>query len=322
MITIKKNQLKGAFFLITAAVIWGLSFVAQSKGVEVIGTFTFNGIRTLLGGIVLLPVIAVFSAKKKSNSKQLSSVEQLVENEKKAEEKKNLIRGGLVCGMALFVGGNLQQHSFNYTTVGKVGFITALYMILVPLLGLFLHKKVRPIVWVSVVMGAFGLYLLCASGESATLGKGEGFALAGAVAFAVHILAVDKYSVLVDGVKLSCMQFFVAGGLSCICMFIFETPKWSDILAVAPYILYAGIMSCGVAFTFQILGQRDCEPTVASLLLCLESVFATLFGWLLLKQSLLPRELAGCVIMFAAIILSQLADVKLPRRKLKKEVSR
>ena len=295
--------------MMSAAIIWGLSFVAQSKSVELLGTFTFNGLRSLLGGIVLLPIIFISSAKKR---KKLSADAQTVENKK--EDRKKLIIGGISCGIPLFIGGNLQQYAFNFTTVGKVGFITALYMLIVPLLGLFLRKKVRPIVWISVVMGAFGLYLLCVGGERATLGKGEWFALACSVAFAVHILAIDKYSSIVDGIKLSCAQYIVAGRLSCVCMFIFETPQLSAIIAAAPYIAYTGIMSYAVAFTFQTLGQRDCEPAVASLLLCLESVFATLFAWIILHQSLLLREFIGCAIMFIAIILSQI-EIKLPKRK-------
>ena len=208
------------------------------------------------------------------------------------------------------MASNLQQAAFGYTTVGKVGFITALYMLLVPIISLvFFKKRVSLPVWIGVGLGVVGLYLLCASGK-ATFGKGELLALACSVGFAIHILVIDKYSAIVDGVKLSCAQFFVSGIISVILMFIFEKPSIHAIMSAAPYLLYTGILSCGVAFTFQTLGQRDSDPTVASLLLCLESVFAVIFAWVLIDQKMSIRELNGCIIMFVAIVLAQLpADV-------------
>ena len=208
------------------------------------------------------------------------------------------------------MSSNLQQAAFAYTTVGKVGFITALYMLLVPIISLvFFKKRVSLPVWIGVGLGVVGLYLLCAGGK-ATFGKGELLALACSVGFAIHILVIDKYSAIVDGVKLSCAQFFVSGIISVILMFIFEKPSIHAIMSAAPYLLYTGILSCGVAFTFQTLGQRDSDPTVASLLLCLESVFAVIFAWVLIDQKMSVRELSGCIIMFVAIVLAQLpADV-------------
>lgn len=315
VITTKKGQLKGGIFLILAAVIWGLSFVAQSEGLEVIGTLTFNGIRMIMGGTVLLPVIAIMSGVQKSKNKKLGSAEQKTPEEKK-KDRKNLIVGGLVCGTVLCVSSNLQQAAFGYTTVGKVGFITALYMLLVPIISLvFFKKRVSLPVWIGVGLGVVGLYLLCAGGK-ATFGKGELLALACSVGFAIHILVIDKYSAIVDGVKLSCAQFFVSGIISVILMFIFEKPSIHAIMSAAPYLLYTGILSCGVAFTFQTLGQRDSDPTVASLLLCLESVFAVIFAWVLIDQKMSIRELSGCIIMFVAIVLAQLpADVFKRKKK-------
>ena len=258
----------------------------------------------IMGGTVLLPVIAIMSGVQKSKNKKLGSAEQKTPEEKK-KDRKNLIVGGLVCGTVLCVASNLQQAAFGYTTVGKVGFITALYMLLVPIISLvFFKKRVSLPVWIGVGLGVVGLYLLCAGGK-ATFGKGELLAL-----------VIDKYSAIVDGVKLSCAQFFVSGIISVILMFIFEKPSIHAIMSAAPYLLYTGILSCGVAFTFQTLGQRDSDPTVASLLLCLESVFAVIFAWVLIDQKMSVRELSGCIIMFVAIVLAQLpADVFKRKKK-------
>lgn len=306
MVKIKRNQLKGSIFLILAAVIWGLSFVAQSKGVEVIEPLTFNGIRMIMGGLVLLPVIGITAAVNSKKSRKLGKTTAECDGQRKLN-RLNLIKGGLACGAVLCVSSNLQQAAFNYTTVGKVGFITALYMLLVPIISLVLFKKRAPIVvWIGVVMGVFGLYLLCANGEKLSFGKGEILALLCSVGYAVHILVIDKYSAIVDGVKLSCAQFLVSGTISVILMFIFENPSINAILTAAPYLLYTGVMSCGIAFTFQTLGQRDAEPTVASMLLCLESVFAVIFAWVLIDQKMSAKELTGCIIMFIAILLAQL----------------
>ena len=314
VITTKKGQLKGGIFLILAAVIWGLSFVAQSEGIEVIGTLTFNGIRMVIGGIVLLPVIAIMSGAQRAKNKKLGAAAQKTPEQKK-DDRKNLTVGGLVCGTVLCVASNLQQAAFGYTTVGKVGFITALYMLLVPIISLvFFKKRVSLPVWIGVFLGVGGLYLLCAGGK-ATFGKGEMLALACSLGFAIHILVIDKYSAIVDGVKLSCAQFLVSGTISVILMFIFEKPDIHAILSAAPYILYTGIMSCGVAFTFQTLGQRDSDPTVASLLLCLESVFAVMFAWVLIDQKMSARELCGCIVMFVAIVLAQLPANLFKRKK-------
>ncbi|MGN0574353.1 MAG: DMT family transporter [Acutalibacteraceae bacterium] len=291
----KKNKILGPLYCILAAVIWGLSFVAQNEGKD-IGTFTFNGIRTLLGGVALLPVAAL--SLKKDNSKSL-------EKENKKIPFKEIAIGGLCCGIPLFIGGNLQQHAFNFLDVGKVGFITALYMVLVPVFGIFLKQKAKLNVWLGVLCGVFGLYFLSIPKGSFSIGKGELITVLCAVAFAVHILVIDHFCKTVNNVALSCAQFFVAGTLSIICMFIFEEPKISEILGSSVPILYAGIMSCGVAFTFQIFGQKYAEPAVASLLLCLESVFSVIFGWLILNQKLSSREALGCVIMFIAIVLTQ-----------------
>ena len=275
---------------------WGLSFVAQSEGAS-IGTFTFNGIRTLIGGIVLIPLVAV--SFKMENKK-------LPVNEKKKFPLKDVVIGGICCGIPLFIGGNLQQHAFNYLYVGKVGFITALYMVIVPLFGIFLKRKLKINIWVGVALGVVGLYFLSVKKGDFSVGTGELVTILCSFAFAAHILVIDYFCKKVNNIALSCAQFFFAGTVSVICMLIFEEPKIDEIMGAAVPLLYAGIMSCGVAFTAQIFGQKYANPTVASVLLCLESVFSVLFGWLLLDQKLDVRGYAGCIIMFIAVILTQL----------------
>lgn len=298
MIIIKnKGKFLGPFYCILAAVVWGLSFVAQSEGAS-IGTFTFNGIRTLIGGIVLLPLV-LFS--------HMNENKKLPKAEKKKFPVKDVLIGGVCCGLALFAGSNLQQHAFYLDLgPGKVGFITALYMVLVPVAGIFMRRKLHFNIWLGVIIGVAGLYLLSVPAGGFSIGKGEIIAICGAVAFAAHILVIDYFCQKVNNIALSCAQFFVAGTLSIICMFIFEEPDINDIMNAAVPLLYAGVMSCGVAFTAQIFGQKYTEPTIASILLCTESVFAVLFGWLILKEMLSPRELCGCLIMFTAIVISQL----------------
>lgn len=290
-----KERLKGSALLLSAALIWGLSFVAQSVGMESVGAFTFNGIRMIIGCAALLPVIIINNASNKRKNispKESGGIAQLC-------------KAGIICGLPLFFGSNIQQFAFKYTTVGKVGFITTLYIIFVPLFGLFLKRKVQTTVWISIVIAAFGMYLLCVKG-SLNLNKGDLIALLCAVFFSLHILFVDRFSQDNDCVKLSYCQFFFAGTMSVVCMLIFEKPEMGAILSILPEILYAGIMSCSVAFTFQIAGQKHTEPAVASMLLCFEAVFALIFGWLILNQTLDLREITGCAIMFAALILAQL----------------
>lgn len=289
------KKLQGTMMLLLTALIWGSSFVAQRAGMEYIGPFTFNGIRSLIGGLVLIPVIFLFSKEKNA---------ELTEGEKKAG-KKTLLLGGILCGIVLFAASSLQQIGMVYTTAGKAGFITALYIVLVPILGVFIRKKVKPIVWLCVILAVAGLYLLCMT-DGLSLGRGDLLVLLCAFAFSIHILVIDYFAPRTDGVALSCIQFFVCGILSLFPMFLAETPVWFAILDCWIPILYAGVLSCGVAYTLQILAQKHTDPTVASLLLSLESVFAAIAGAIILHEQLAPRELAGCVLMFAAIIIAQL----------------
>ena len=216
-----------------------------------------------------------------------------------------LLAGGVCCGVCLFAASNFQQFGIRYTTVGKAGFITACYIVIVPVIGIFLKKACGRLLWVSVAMAVVGLYFLCMT-ETLTIGKGDFLVFICALLFSLHILVIDYFSPRTDGVKMSCIQFFVCGILSGIAMLFIEEPHLADIFAAWIPILYAGIMSCGVAYTLQIVGQKGMNPTVASLILSLESCISVLAGWLILGQKLSVRELSGCLIMFGAIILAQL----------------
>lgn len=288
----KKEQLKSSLLLLLTAFIWGIAFVAQSVGGDAVGGFTFQGVRNIIGSLVLLPVIMAGNRKKKEKTT--------------AEDGKTLLLGGIFCGILLCIAGNLQQLGIAHTTVGKAGFITAMYILIVPVLGIFLKKKAGLKVWISVFFGAAGLYLLCMNGESFSMGTGDLLVLACSFVFSLHILVIDHFSPKVDGVKLSCIQFFVCGVLSMILAFCFEKPSIQGILAGWLPILYAGALSCGAGYTLQIIGQKHMNAAVASLILSLESVFSVLAGWVILHQTLTGRELFGCLFMFAAIILAQL----------------
>ena len=289
-------HLKNSLMLLLAATIWGVAFVAQSIGMEYVGAFTFNSVRSLIGAAVLLPVIWLFN-RNRSDSVQTAE-------EKKASSK-ILITGGICCGILLCLATNFQQFGIKYTTVGKAGFITACYIVIVPILGIFLKKKCSPFIWAAVLLALCGLYLRCIK-DGFSIGKGDILVLICAFLFSLHILTIDYFSPKTDGVKLSCIQFLVSGILSGIPALILEDPSLSSILTAWLPILYAGALSSGVAYTLQIIGQKDMNPTVASLILSLESCISVLAGWLILGQKLSSRELFGCLIMFGAIILAQL----------------
>lgn len=286
------QQYKGSVLLLLTAMIWGAALVAQSVSMDLIGPFTFQCARSILGALVLLPVIAVFSRDRGGEAKA-------------PVERKTQWIAGLLCGCIFFAACGLQQCGLVYTTAGKAGFITALYIVLVPVAGVFFRRKVGWNIWTGVVIAVAGLYLLCVT-EGFSVGAGDFLVFLSSLAFGAHILVIDHFSPKVDGVKLSCMQFAVNAVLSGVCMLLFEQPSMATVLDCWLPIAYAGILSGGLAYTLQIIGQRYTSPTVASLLLSLESVFAVLFGWLLLHEALSPRELTGCVLMFAAIILAQI----------------
>ncbi|MBR5218856.1 MAG: DMT family transporter [Clostridia bacterium] len=298
------SKLKGNLLLLLAAFVWGLSFIAQSKGVELVSPIAFIGIRTMLGAVVLAPVIMIIDSGKKKKGVAVQGW------------TKELFIGGTLCGIILFAATVLQTYGMIYTSPGKSGFITALYMIFVPLLSLFSSKKPGVAVWISVVIALGGLYLMCMD-SSLTVNYGDILTLICALIFSFHIITIDKFSPKVDGVKLSFLQFFVCGILGILYILIFEKPQLKPILDCWVAIGYAGVFSCGVGYTLQIVGQKYTDPTSASILMSLESVFATLstvvlvaLGWQLTGGQLSLREILGCVLMFAAILLVQLPDKK------------
>lgn len=286
---------KSNLMLVVTALIWGSAFVAQSVGMDYLGPFTFNSIRCFLGGLILLPVIKLFDMQKKNDTKR--------------KNPRTLLVGGICCGTALAVASSLQQLGIVYTTAGKAGFITALYILIVPVMGLLLKKKVGKKTWIGVALAVIGMYFLCIT-DGFSISGGDFLVFLCAIIFAVHIMVIDHFSPRVDGVKMSCIQFFVCGILCAIPMLLFERPDPAQILAAWMPLCYAGFLSCGVAYTLQIVAQKNTNPTVASLLMSLESVFAVLTGWIILGERLTPREFAGCALMFAAIILAQLPEKK------------
>ena len=291
-----KTKVRNSCLLFLTACIWGSSFVAQSVGMDYIGPYTFNCLRFLIGSLVLLPVI-FFSRHRKKDQKDRSKDRTL--------QKKEMLCGGIVCGVVLCVASTLQQIGIIYTTAGKAGFLTAMYIVLVPVLGLFLKRKAGLQLWISVGLALIGLYLLCMKGAF-SLNGGDVLLILCAVGFSVHIMVVDYFSPKLDGMILSCIQFLVAGLISGIGMLLSEQFDWHMILLVAKPILYSGVLSCGVGYTLQVIAQKGLNPTVASLLMSLESVVSVIAGFLVLHEVLSGRELLGCVFMFAAVILAQI----------------
>ena len=300
----KHNQVRQVVFPILAAFIWGTAFVAQDLCADSIGTFAFNATRYFIAVLALLVVIAVSDKAKKNRPTPTAE-------EKKAANKQ-LWLGGLCCGVALAIASNFQQAGLVAgTDAGKAGFITALYVVLVPVFGLFFKRKVSLPVWIAVVCSVVALYLLCIKGDF-SLSAGDLLILVCAVCFAVHILVIDHFTAYCDGVKLSCLQFLFAGIISAVCMFLFEDVDFAAIWSCILPLLYVGIFSCGVGYTLQILAQKDSNPTVVTILLSLESVFAVIAGAIILHQQMTVREYIGCVVMFAAVILAQ---IQFPEKK-------
>ncbi len=300
MIFLSKN-FKGNLLLILAALLWGVSFVMQDKAGEVLSPFAINGIRSIIGSLFLIPVIAFFS---KMNGKPIF--------EKTSIARKDLLVCGVLCGIFLCIATNFQQFGIilypkEAAASGRSGFITALYVVLVPLFGIFMNKRIAITVWLGVLLAVVGMCLLCLSNGISNIYLGDLIVLCCALAFTMQIICIDKFADRVDGIKLSCLQFFVCGVLSLILMLVFEEPTLLQVKQSLPYILYLGIVSCGIAYTLQIVGQQYSKnPTVASILMSLESVFAAISGAILLGERFTLRETIGCIIMFAAIVFAQL----------------
>ncbi|MDD6800174.1 MAG: DMT family transporter [Firmicutes bacterium] len=301
----KNFKFKGPLLLMLTAFIWGSAFVAQRVGTEHIGPFTFNFIRSVLGGLVLIPVILISGRKEaaKTGERGLPFYKD-----------KTLLCGGMLCGFVLCFAMFFQQFGMSDPgcTSGKAAFITTLYIIFVPVAGLFMKKRPSPLVWISILVAAPGMYLLCMSGEL-KLGWGDISVLCSAVMYTAHIIVIDKFAPLTDCVKMSCIQFFTVALISLPCMLIFERiPSAQSLVQCWLPLAYAGIMSSGVAYTLQIIGQKYTPVSVAPLLMSLESVFAAIMGWILINETMTADQIIGCVMIFGAVILAQ---VPAPKRK-------
>ena len=286
------KNLKGSLILLITAIIWGSSFVSQKLGVETVDPMTFIGLRTLLGALVLFPIIL------------------LKDRFKPDFKNKDLLIGGILCGVLLCIATNLQTYGMKYIDAGKSGFLTSLYMIFVPIVGIFLGKKLTVKTAISVLIAILGMYLLCMKEGFSSVNKGDVLVLLCAIVFAFHIIVIDKFSPKVNGIKLSFIQFFVCGVISILGMTLIEKPETTNIIISLGPLAYSGIMSCGIAYTLQIIGQKYAEPTIASIIMSLESVFAALSGWLFLHEILTVRELIGCIVVFIAVIYIQLPSLK------------
>ena len=288
-----RKALRGSLLLLLGAVIWGAAFAAQRAGMDHVGPFTFSGVRMLLAGIVMIP--ASMLSRRKAGPVTV-------------EVQKKQRRGGLICGLLLFFATSLQQIGLVYTSAGKAGFITALYVVLVPVAGwVFLRKQPGKMIWAGVGLAVIALYLLCVPAEGFVIERGDALLLGCAVCFTGQILCVDHYAPQVDGLTLARDEFLITGALSMIIAVFTEEIRMDGILEAAFPIIYSGVFSGAVGYSLQIIGQRDVNPTVASLVMCLEAVFAVLTGAILLGERMTGREIAGCVLMFCAVILSQLS---------------
>lgn len=306
----KYKKLISSLLLILAALIWGVAFVAQSVGMKYIGPYTFSFIRCMIGAVVLLPVI-YFMRDKNSSTKNTGK-----------KNNRTLIIGGILCGICLCVATNLQQFGLLYSSSGKAGFITTCYIVMVPIIGIFFKKKTHLNIWIGVLIALIGMYFLCILADDGSVNTireiiylniagiriniGELYLVLCAIAFSFHIITIDHFSPLTDGIKLSCIQFFVSGLLSGVAMLIYEKASMTAVIDALIPILYTGILSSGVAYTLQIIGQKNLNPTVASLLMSLESVISVLAGWIILGQSLSAYEIIGCILIFCAVVLAQL----------------
>lgn len=313
----KEKQLKviSPLLIVLAALIWGISFVAQSEGGD-IGSFTFQSIKCSLAFLSVGAVMLITNNtdKAKLNKKKYNGIKDW------AKQNKTFLKCGIICGLTLGIACNLQQFGIDMqgkeTSTGRAAFLTALYIVIVPTFGIFFKKKIHLLSWASVLVAVGGLYLISVQpGSGLSISTADLLLILCAVFFGTQIFTVDYYSDRVDGIKLSCFQSFIAAVMSIICMFIFEKPDINAILGQAVPLIYAGVFSGGAAFTLQILGQKRCNPVLASLLMSLESVFSALADWIIRGNTMSTRELMGCVVMFVAIILAQSPDFIKSKKK-------
>ena len=287
------NKTRGNLLLLLTAMIWGAAFSAQSAGMDHVGPWTFNCLRTLIGAMtltILMPVLDRISG---------------VQKQQVILQKKELLKTGVILGAILCAASMFQQTGIQYTTAGKAGFVTALYVVFVPVGGLLIGKKTNLHVWIAVLIAAAGFWFLSVSGEFA-VSTGDWLLLMCSILFAAHILVIDKLAGPLEGIRLSCIQFFISGLLCLVPMIVLEHPQINDVIQAAVPILYAGVLSCGAGYTLQLIGQKYADPVSAGMILSLESVFSVLFGFILLHEMLMPREILGCVLVFAAVLLSQM----------------
>ncbi len=295
-----KQRLKGNLILMLTAIVWGSGFVAQSAGREFIGANTFNGIRMLIGSIILMP-LALYNIKAKKTVTK--------------ENGKTLIVSGIICGMILCAASTIQTIGIGYTTSGKSGFITTLYLIFVPIFGVLLGKKISLQTVLCALLALVGMYMLCMTEGFDNINFGDAITVISAILFAIHIIVIDKVAGDIDAIAFSSIQFFVAGCINIVIMFLFEDPSLDIIKQCTIPILYSGLFACGIGYTLQPVGQKYAEPTTASIIMSLESVFALLFGVLILGDRPTAMEIAGSVIMLTAIILIQIPMKSIRRKK-------
>ena len=312
-----RAEWKGTLILLLAAFVWGTTFVAQSIGADSVGPFTYLASRTWISVILLFPVERLLSARAARRELERAArkapghnTEQSLTLRRTPGMRKTTIFAGAVCGFFLFTASAAQQAGIAYTTAAKSGFITALYVVFVPVIYALVYKGVSPKVWVCMILAVLGLYLLCMKGDL-VLGKGDALTLLCAVLYSFQIMCINRYAGEVGGVRLTLLQFVVEAILATVCMLLFESPTAEAVRIAFPSILYAGVLSGCVGYTLQSVGQEWVNPATASIAMSFESVFGALGGWVVLHEALSARELAGCVIMFVAIILAQL-PVRMP----------
>jgi drug/metabolite transporter (DMT)-like permease len=285
--------MKSNFLLLITAMIWGFAFVAQRSGMEFLGPFTFNAVRFTLGGISLIPLLLI-NKRRNFKNKQLPPL----------SSNKILLKGGIIAGLILFFGASFQQGGIVYTTAGKAGFITGLYIILVPILGIMFNKKTTAAIWLGAVIALVGLYLLSVN-ENLSIGLGDLLVLASAFFWALHVLVISRFSPKTDPIQLAFFQFMLCAFFSLIVSIIVETTTLQSILEASIPILYAGVVSVGIAYTLQVVAQQEAHPSHAAIIMSLEAVFAVLGGWIVLNESIPLRGLIGCGLMLTGMIISQ-----------------